>query len=312
MKIVVAGGTGFLGQPLCESLRRRGHEVSVCSRSTGVDIREFAQIDRFLEAAQPDMIINAAAHVGGIAYNAQRPVAIYEDNLVIGLNLVKAAAGRTGKFVNIMPNCTYPGVAEVYSEQGWWDGPMDDTVLTYGMPRKALWVQTWAYAQEGRLRSIHIVLPNLYGPRDHFDPVRSHALGALIRKIVDAHLEGRDVVQIWGTGSPVREWMYVEDAAEGIAEAAETYEEIGILNLGWGRGWTIREIAEHIQRAVGWRGRFEYDPARPDGAPRKVLDVSRLHAALQWRPQVDLDEGIRRTVEWYRNWRAKEVPPHGR
>lgn len=305
MRIVVAGGTGFLGQPLSEALRRRGHEVSVCSRRTGVDIRDFEQIDRFLRDTKPDVVVNAAAHVGGIAYNAQCPVAIYEDNLLIGFNLVRAVAERTAKFVNIMPNCTYPGVAEVYSEPGWWDGPMDETVLTYGMPRKALWVQTWAYAQEGRLSSIHLVLPNLYGPRDHFDPVRSHALGALIRKIVDAHLGGSNVVTIWGTGRPVREWMFVEDAAEGIAEAVETYNSIEILNLGWGRGWTIREIAERIRSAVGWRGEFVYDTSRPDGAPKKVLDVSRMHATLKWRPQVDLDEGIRRTVAWYRDWHGK-------
>jgi nucleoside-diphosphate-sugar epimerase len=311
MRIVVAGGTGFLGQPLSEALRRRGHEVSVCSRRTGVDIRDFGQIDHFLEDAKPDVVVNAAAHVGGIAYNAQRPVAIYEDNLLIGLNLVRAAAGRAGKFVNIMPNCTYPGVAEVYSEPGWWGGPMDETVLTYGMPRKALWVQTWAYAKEGRLGSVHLVLPNLYGPGDHFDPVRSHALGALVRKIVDADLAGRSVVEIWGTGSPVREWMFVEDAAEGIVEAVEAYDSIDILNLGWGQGWSIRQIAERIRLVVGWRGDFVYDASRPDGAPRKVLDVSRMHARLKWRPRVDLEEGIRRTVEWYCNRREAEVQQHG-
>ena len=245
-------------------------------------------------------MINCAAHVGGIAYNALAPVAVYEDNLLIGFNLVRACySNDVKKLVNIMPNCTYPGVAEVYEECDWWNGEMHDTVLTYGMPRKAFWVQCWAYKLANNFNSIHIVLPNLYGPGDHFDPVRSHALGALIRKIVDAKLDDNPTIEIWGTGTPIREWGYVADAAEGIIIAMEKYNDIEILNLGEGRGYTIREIAEMIKEAVGWRGEFTFDPSRPDGAPKKVLDVTRMKNVLGWQPNTSIEEGIRKTVQWY-------------
>ncbi len=308
MKIVVAGGTGFLGKPLVMELKKRSYAVVECSRRTGIDIRDFKQINGFLEAEKPDIVINAAAHVGGIAYNAQFPVDIYEDNLLIGFNLIKASSAHTKKFVNIMPNCTYPGIPELYRESIWWDGPMDETVLTYGMPRKALWVHSWAYESEKRLNSIHLVLPNLYGPNDHFDPIRSHALGALIKKIVDAWVSGSESIEIWGSGKVIREWMYVEDAAEGIAESISNYNSIDIMNLGWGKGWTITEIAEIIKNIIGWKGRFVYNKSKPDGAPKKILDVTKMNATLKWRPKVDLYEGIKRTIKWYaKNILKREV-----
>ena len=235
--------------------------------------------------------------MGGIAYNAKCPVAIYEDNLIIGFNLLKASwENEVVKFVNIMPNCTYPGIAEIYQEHMWWDGPMHSTVLTYGMPRKALWVQAWAYKMEHGFNSIHLVLPNLYGPGDHFDIVRSHALGALITKIVSAKLTNEHTVEIWGTGAPIREWMYVADAAEGIVIATEKYNDIDIFNLGSGKGCTIKELAEIIKDEVGWEGQFVFDTQRPDGAPRKIFDVGQMKSKLSWAPPTRLKEGIRKTV----------------
>ena len=300
MKVAVAGGFGFLGSNIVSKLEERGHEPLPFSRRTGVDIRSFDQTNQFLARKSPEIVINCAAHVGGIAYNALTPVEVYEDNLLIGFNLVRACyLNSVGKLVNIMPNCTYPGMAEVYTEDEWWEGEMHETVLTYGMPRKAVWVQCWAYKQKYGFNSIHLVLPNLYGPGDHFDPVRSHALGALIKKVVEAKVKNNSTVEIWGTGNPVREWGYVEDTAEGIVTAMERYEEIDILNLGEGKGYTIKEIAEIIKEAVGWEGEFVFDPARPDGAPRKVLDVNKMRRVLGWEPKTPIREGIRKTVEWY-------------
>jgi len=300
MKVAVAGGFGFLGAHIVTVLEERKHQPLPFSRRTGVDIRSFDQVSEYLAREKPEVVINSAAHVGGIAYNSLAPVAVYEDNLLIGFNLVRACyQNGVRKLVNIMPNCTYPGVAEVYREDGWWQGEMHDTVLTYGMPRKAFWVQCWAYRQQHGFNSIHLVLPNLYGPGDHFDPVRSHALGALIKKIVDARTQGSPTVEIWGTGNPVREWGYVADAAEGIVIAMEKYNEIQILNLGDGKGYTIRQIAEIIREAVGWQGDFVFDPTRPDGAPRKILDVSRMKTLLGWEPRTPIREGIPKTVEWY-------------
>jgi len=305
--VAVAGGFGFLGASVVQSLQHYGYTAVPFSRRTGVDIRDIRQVEKFLDEAKPRVVINCAAHVGGIAYNAMAPVDIYEDNLRIGFNIIKACAERNiAKLVNVMPNCTYPGVAEIYRETEWWDGEMHDTVLTYGMPRKAMWAQAWAYQQKIGFRSIHIVLPNLYGPNDHFDPIRSHALGALIKKIVEAWREQRDRVEIWGTGSPVREWGYVTDAAEGIVRAMEHYDDLAIMNLGQGHGCSIRDLAELIKQAVGWQGTFIFDPSRPDGAPKKILDVSKMRSVLAWSPPTPLRKGIKETIEWYVQYLARE------
>ena len=301
MKVVVLGGKGFLGASVVDVFRRAGHDVEPCSRRTGIDARREPALTEYLGRIGPEILVNCAAHVGGIAYNEKCPVAIYEDNLLLGFTILRASY-RAGvkKLVNIMPNCTYPGEMQLYSEARWWDGPMHPTVLTYGMPRKAIWVQAWAYQKEYSFQSIHLVLPNLYGPRDHFDPVRSHALGALIRKVVDAKRQGLRRVEVWGTGKPVREWMYVEDAAAGIVRAAQRYDSIEILNLGAGKGCSIRELAGMVREAAGWDGEFTFDLARPDGAPMKILDVSRMRAALSgWEPPTRLRDGIARTIESY-------------
>ena len=300
MKVAVAGGFGFLGSNIVRELRKKGYEPLPFSRRTGVDIRSSNLINEFLSQKRPEAVINCAAHVGGIAYNALAPIDVYEDNLLIGFNLVRACyLNGVRKLVNIMPNCTYPGVAEVYREDEWWRGEMHETVLTYGMPRKAVWVQCWAYKKKYGFNSIHIVLPNLYGPGDHFDPIRSHALGALIKKIVEAKVRNSPTVEIWGTGNPVREWGYVEDAAEGIVIAMERYNDVDILNLGEGKGYTIRETAKMIGEAVGWDGEFVLDPTYPDGALRKILDVNKMQELLGWEPKTRIREGIRKTVEWY-------------
>lgn len=300
MKVAVAGGFGFLGSHIAKKLKEKGYEAIPFSRRSGVDMRVSEQINEFLAETKPEIVVNCAAHVGGIAYNALVPVEVYEDNLLIGFNLVMAChLNGVKKLVNVMPNCTYPGVAEIYREDEWWNGEMHETVLTYGMPRKALWVQCWAYKIKHGLNSIHIVLPNLYGPGDHFDPVRSHALGALIKKIVDAKLNNSTTVEIWGTGSPVREWGYVEDAAEGIIVAMEKYDDIEILNLGEGKGYTIIEIAQTVKEAVGWEGEFVFDRSRPDGALKKILDIDKMKKTLGWEPKTRIKEGIMKAVEWY-------------
>ncbi len=303
-KVLVLGGHGFLGAAVAAAFAAGGRTVVVRSRRDGVDARDVTALLPCLEAERPDWLVNCAAHVGGIAYNARCPVAIYEDNLLIGFNVVRCARqAGVAKLINVMPNCTYPGEMELYSEPRWWDGPMHPTVLTYGMPRKAVWVHAWACQQQFGLRSIHLVLPNLYGPRDHFDIIRSHALGALIRKVVDAREQGLGTVEIWGTGAPVREWMYVEDAAAGILRAAERYDAMDILNLGCGKGCSIRELAELVRAAANWRGEFVYATDRPDGAPRKILDTGRMQAALDWWPPTPLREGIVATVAWYEQHR---------
>lgn len=308
-RVVVLGGFGFLGANVATAFKQRGYQVDSCSRRTGVDARDEHALLAYLGRVNPDILVHCAAHVGGIAYNAKCPIAIFEDNLLIGYSVVRAAC-RAGvrKLVNIMPNCTYPGEMDLYTESKWWDGPMHPTVLTYGMPRKALWLHSIACREEYDLESIHLVLPNLYGPRDHFDIVRSHALGALIHKIIEAKNKNIEEVEIWGTGSAVREWMYVKDAARGIALATECYNDVEILNLGCGKGCSIRELAEMIREQVGWSGRFVFNTARPDGAPVKILDIQKMMSALGgWSPATELRSGIAKTIEWYQDHRKEIV-----
>ena len=308
-KVVVLGGSGFLGANVVDVFQRREYQVEACSRRSGVDARQERTLTAYLQRMKPDILVHCAAHVGGIAYNAKCPTAVFEDNLLLGYAVVRAACSAgIKKLVNIMPNCTYPGEMDLYTESRWWDGPMHPTVLTYGMPRKALWAHAWACQQESGFQSIHLVLPNLYGPRDHFDLIRSHALGALIRKVVDAKQTGRNEVEVWGTGNAIREWMYVEDAADGIVHATERYSEIEILNLAGGKGCSIRELAEMIAEAADWRGRFVFDAARPDGAPRKILDTAKMRSVLgDWKPHTKLREGIRHTVQWWMENREATV-----
>jgi len=301
VRVLVTGGAGFLGQHVVARLAR-GFDVTSCSRRSGVDIREYGAIEQHLLGLRPDYVVHCAAHVGGIAYNEQKPVEIFEDNIRIGLNIVKAcAAAKVKGLINIMPNCTYPGHLQIYREENWWDGPMHETVLTYGMPRKAMWGLAWAYKQRGLLDSAHLVLPNMYGPGDHFDPVRSHALGALIAKIHEAKRENAASVAIWGTGKPVREWLFVEDAAEAIELALLKFHAIGVdvLNIGKGEGISITDMAVLIREAVGWRGEFVYHPDRPDGAMIKVLSPEKMLRVLGWSPATGMGDGIAKTVRWY-------------
>jgi GDP-L-fucose synthase len=307
-KVTVLGGRGFLGNHVVRAFRGAGYEVDCCSRRTGVDAREESALTAYLELFRPALFINCASNGGGIAYNSRHPVSIFEDNLRIGYNAVRAAVkARVKKFVNIAGNSSYPGPLDLYTESRWWDGAVHPTVIASSMPKKAQWVHAWAWRQENGFASIHLVLPNMYGPGDHLEPARSHALMALIRKVWEARETGAGQVEIWGTGNPVREWLYVEDAAEGILRAACCYNRIEPLNLGCGTGCSIRELGEMIAELLGWNGQFVFDAARPDGAPRKVSDTTRMRQALGWVPPTTLRQGIGKTIEWFTEIQRKEM-----
>lgn len=302
ISISVPGGYGFVGCHVVARLAEEGYRVEACSRQSGVDIRKYPEIYEYLENKKPDYVINCAAHVGGIAYNAMKPVEIFEDNLKIGMNLLKACNEAGVKaFINCMPNCVYPGEKNEYRENEWWDGPVHDSVLTYAIPRKTLWGLCEAYRKAGKTpKSVHLIFPNMYGPGDHFDPVRSHAMGALITKVVRAKQENSDEVEIWGTGKPVREWLYVEDAAEAVTRSVQhfdKFDENEVMNIGVGQGISITDMAELIKEAVGWDGVFSYDSSRPDGAMIKILIPDKMKKMFDWLPETRIQEGINKTVK---------------
>lgn len=312
--VVVTGGTGFLGREVVHALRARGLTVTSCSRGEGVDLRDEDRFAEWLVESQADCVVHCAAHVGGLGYVGTHAVDVFHDNVAIANGLMRGLRqAGIGKLITVMPNCTYPGAKDLYREHEWWDGPIHDSVLMYGLPRKMLWGLCKTYGDVTGLRSAHLVLPNLYGPGDHFDPLRSHALGALIRKIVDAKCDGLDEVELWGSGRPVREWLYVTDAADAVSRFLDVTEQKApgddhpIYNVGIGKGVSIANLAEAIRRAVGWTGNFSFDTSRPDGAAQKLLHGARFRELTGWQPSVSLQRGIEETVAWYRAHSVSEL-----
>lgn len=307
-RILVTGGTGFLGRHVVDILRSKDVEVQSCSRREGVDIRDARAFLASLHELKRDCVVHCAAHTGGINYVQSHAIEIFEDNLQIALGLVRGVDEAGVPFLlNIMPNCTYPGDKQIYREAEWWDGALHDSVLMYGLPRKTLWGLAATYGQRRGLRCGHLIFPNLYGPGDHFDPKKSHALGALVAKIVRAKRENRKEVDLWGSGKPVREWMYVGNAAAAIPaylnqllqSPPENPAGAQIYNVGIGEGISIRELAEQIKNAAGWEGRFVFDTSKPDGAMQKLLDGRGFAELIAWKPPTPLVEGIAETVRWY-------------
>jgi GDP-L-fucose synthase len=305
--LILTGSTGFLGRNVIELLNKdiNNYKISTVSRKEGVDLLNYKKTYKYFKKIKPDIVIHCAARVGGIAYNALHPVEVFNDNTNIGLNVLKATIeSEANIFINVMPNCTYPGEMEEYEESKWWDGPMHPSVLTYGLPRKMLWGACSAYcSKHTSFKPIHLILPNMYGPNDHFDITRSHALGALISKIVNAKKKGKGIVDIWGTGKPVREWLYIVDGAKAIMKTLmnlEKYESNEIMNIGVTKGISIKDLAELIKQIVGWDGEFNYQTEKPDGAMKKVLIVNKMKKKLNWKPKTELREGIKQTIEWYK------------
>lgn len=308
-RIAVTGGTGFVGRRVVNALRNAGWDAVACSRATGIDLRNGPAFGRWLRETGPDLVVHCAAHVGGIGYVGEHAIEVFHDNLAIGAGLMQGLrAAGVSSLVTVMPNCTYPGHKDVYREDEWWDGPIHESVLMYGLPRKTLWGLCKTYGDATGFHSAHLIFPNMYGPGDHFDPFRSHALGALIRKVCDAASEGRTAVELWGTGRPVREWMYIDDAAEALVAFVVCLERDDapmkghpIWNVGIEEGVSVLELAEMIRECVGWRGEFTLDASRPDGAMRKLLDGKQFARLTGWKPRHTLREGIEATVRWYRN-----------
>jgi GDP-L-fucose synthase len=301
-RVVICGGQGFLGGQVMRRLVDLRSDAISCSRRAGTDLRDLDQGIGFFRMHEPEVVINCAANQGGIAYQKLYPGSIYYDNLLMGANTMEAAR-LTGvkKYVNIIAGCAYPGEPRdgVLREEEFEAGPMHPTVENYGATKRAAVLQAKYYRRQYGFDAISLILVNLYGPSEHFHPDRSHALAALIRKFYEAKRDRAPEVVLWGTGRAVREWMYVNDAADGIVRASERYAEAEPLNLAVGHGQTIAELANIIKAIVRYEGRIVYDSTMPDGALQKVGDTTRMRAMLDWEPQVPILEGIKRTLDWF-------------
>ena len=305
-RVVVTGGSGFLGRFVVERLRAHGAAEVFVPRSREYDLRDRDAIRRMLADARPDVVIHLAAVVGGIGANRENPGRFFYDNAIMGIELIEhARQAGVRKFVTVGTVCSYPKFAPVpFREADLWDGYPEETNAPYGLAKKMLLVQGQAYRQQYGFNVIHLLPVNLFGPNDNFDPESSHVIPALIRKCVEARDAGAAEVELWGTGAASREFLYVEDAARGIALAAERYDGEEPVNLGVGHEMSIRELAGAIAAATGYRGGFRWDPSKPDGQPRRALDTTRARERFGFTAAIPFEEGLRRTVEWYERTRA--------
>jgi GDP-L-fucose synthase len=296
-RILVTGGGGFLGSHLVERLERDGHDV-VAARQVDYDLTRGEDAERMFRDADAELVFHLAAEVGGIGANRANPGRFWFANLQMGLNVLEQARlHETPKLVLLGTVCAYPKFTPVpFHEDDLWNGYPEETNAPYGVAKKSLLVGAQAYREQYGLSSIFVLPTNLYGPRDNFDLETSHVIPALIRKM----LESPEQVVLWGDGSPTREYLYVEDCAEGLALAAERYDGAEPVNLGTGVETSIRETAELVAEAVGFEGRITWDTSMPNGQPRRSLDASRAEELFGFRAQTPLREGIARTVAWYR------------
>ena len=298
--ITVTGGIGFLGSHIIDRLKKVDCKVHVplIEQYNFTDPR---MCEQWFKDYPSEIIIHCAAFYGGIWINQLYPGRIYYENLVMGAHLMEAARrAEVQKFVGIGTACAYPGYLEgELKEENFWDGIPHETVQNYGLVKKMMAIQGWAYKKEYGFDSIHLILTNLYGPRDTFNPERSHVVAALIRKWVEAKQSGAEQVEVWGTGRPIREFLYVDDAAEAILRATAGYSDTMPMNIGTGRGTSIRELAQTIHQITGFEGEMVWNTEKPDGQMKKILDISRMRSALDWEPPTRLEEGLSKTIDWY-------------
>jgi GDP-L-fucose synthase len=305
-KVCVTGGAGFLGSFVVEKLKARGAQVFIPTIEA-YDLTKLESIKRMYDDSQPDLVIHLAAQVGGIGANREHPAEFFYNNLMMGVQLIDEAYRRKiEKFVALGTICAYPKFTPVpFKEEDLWMGYPEETNAPYGLAKKMLLVQSQAYRQQYGYDSIFLMPVNLYGPRDNFNPESSHVIPALIRKCLEAKEAGKDSIEVWGDGSPTREFLYVEDAAEGILLAAEKYNSSEPVNLGSGMEISIKDLVTLIAKLTGFTGKLVWDTSKPNGQPRRRLDVGRAEREFGFKAQVGFEEGLRYTIDWYIQKTAK-------
>jgi GDP-L-fucose synthase len=301
-RVCVTGGAGFLGSYVVSRLKQQGCTAVFVPRSAEFDLREKPAIRRLFDAAQPDIVLHLAAVVGGIGANRDNPGRFFYDNLIMGVQLIEEARRRgINKFVALGTICAYPKHTPVpFREEELWNGYPEETNAPYGLAKKMLLVQSQAYREQYGFNSIFLLPVNLYGPRDNFDLQASHVIPALVRKCVEAVARGQHQVPVWGTGKATREFLHADDCARAILLAAERYDSSEPVNIGAGFEITIRDLAQLVADITGFRGEFVWDPTKPDGQPRRCLDVARAKKAFGFAAEIPFQEGLRQAIDWYR------------
>lgn len=305
-RVMVTGGAGFLGRYVVEKLRERGVKEIFVPHEEQYNLTDLAAIKRAYNVSHAEVVIHLAARVGGIGANQKYPGSFFFDNLIMGVQLMEEARHRNvEKFVALGTICCYPKFAPIpFRESDLWNGYPEDTNAPYGLAKKMLLVQAQAYRQQYGFNGIFLMPVNLYGPGDNFDPRSSHVIPALIRKCIEAKEKNTPELIVWGTGKPTREFIHVQDAAEAIVLSTERYNDVEPVNIGTGKETSIRELAELIAKLTGFRGRLLWDTSKPDGQPRRQLDVSRAKELFGFQAKIDFHEGLKQTIEWYEHIQA--------
>jgi len=300
-RVIVTGGAGFLGTFVIKKLEERGCTEIFVPKMEEYDLRELDAVKRMYATARADIVIHLAATVGGIGANLGRPGNFFYDNLIMGVSLIEQArVNGIKKFVIIGTTCAYPKDTPVpFKEDDLWNGYPDPTNAPYGLAKKMLMVQSQAYRQQYGFNSIFLLPVNLYGPGDNFDPKTSHVVPALIKKFHDAKTQNLPEVVVWGTGKATREFLYIDDCAEGLVAATESYDKSDPVNLGTGVETPVRDLVEMISGHVGYKGRIVWDASKPDGTPRRCLDVTRAEKEFGFKAKTRFDEGLKKTIDWY-------------
>lgn len=307
-RVMVTGGSGFLGSLVVDKLRNRGCQHIFVPRSKDYDLVQKEAVQRAVKDSEADIIIHLAAKVGGIGANMARPAEFFYDNLLMGVQLLHEAWG-TGvkKFVGVGTVCSYPKFTPVpFREDDLWNGYPEETNAPYGLAKKMLLVQSQTYREQYGYNSIFLVPVNLYGPGDNFDPESSHVIPALIKKCVDAQEVGEDRIVVWGTGAPTREFLYADDAAEGILLATEGYDKSDPVNLGSGMEISIKDLVHLIAQLTGFEGEIVWDEDKPDGQPRRCLDTSKGEQLFGFKAKTSFEKGLRETIEWHAEDRKQQ------
>jgi GDP-L-fucose synthase len=300
--ILVTGASGFLGNRVCKMLEDQGRDFTRTSRSLGIDLMNFDQLLALMREVKPDSVLNCAGHNGNIHFGMTYTGEIFRNNMLMVINLLEACRlAGVQRLINPIANCTYPSRATTLRESEFWDGPLHPSVISYGTVRKAATVGGYAYHHQYGLDVMNIVMSNMYGPGDHFDDERSHALGGLVMKAAKAKRENAARMEVWGTGRPIREWLFIDDGAEALIRGIGAPAHIEPFNVGIGEGVAISKLAQMIIDRIGFEGELYFDTNRPDGAPCKLMDGTLGAKVLGWQPSIRIEEGLDSTIDWYLN-----------